>query len=1037
MQKSYQKSKAQLVVHYLRHILLGATLLLLSPQHIASQPSDTDGDHLSDIEEQWLATHFVPPKLWLTGGEGCGPAQFSNDWCLNGVPNSSHLPGYMTYDVVPLEFADLYNIEFTHFMDYDCGKWGFGVHLFDNEGFSVLVQKNGDTYNIISVQTFAHDNTDSDVTDRFYQHELPSKFYNDGLYISENKHSFYAHHDFCETQLPGNVEDCNNVNLLTRRTSYNSGSQFYYYLQPLNYNTSGCSACSPTNMACLLANSTSANCWSLLMSNVGKQYDGYPVCEGEYGTIPSLYASRKQQPPWIPPTLNLPNTIAHVDLYQREGFTCDIETSDEGARANYGSSIVYRRMPLRLICPPHWAYWEKYHSGLWQQDRLPSYHQGLLRSCFTYSAWTSGPSLNFHHNTRSFKLYGPSGATMTVYEWPNNSCGVGGVLPCYGITDSPVYTFRIPDGEHVLSVDDIADYIDFPIGFVSWALAPLADAGTDTVISDCSYFALDARPAARGGMDSATLANAFSRASDFTMLSGYTYRWLDETQGGVLIGEGPFLENPSLGIGPHRIRLDVRGPYVANHVFPATSSTRTASDWINVTVVRGQVVALPSRLDYGAIPPGGFRDRALSVTNNTDQNVPLIINPTVASSEYSIVEGAGIQSLGQGESAVIRVRYRPTGMGTHIAQVNVGNAYCGLVDLAGTCAPPFVNGSMYFDGQSGSIVAGNCGENLGISDAITVEAVVMPRYSSNKELLNEPFGVVVSKEDSTASGGSWSLQVLADGHVKFLVHQLIIDASITSNAVLAQDEYSHVAAVFDERGLWEPALIAIYINGALDVQQEVLWGALLSGEQPVVIGGYSYSSGGVRYRRMFNGIIDECRIWNRARTQAEIQATMSGALGPEYYGNASSGLVCYWPLDMLENLGVGGDGVDDARDMTASVCHGDIMGTVWPLNGAITAVPDEEMNERRFVLRQNYPNPFNPLTTIEYELPEASHVRLAIYSVRGELVCTILDEYQDTGAHVVAWDGRDSQSRRVPTGVYFYVIETGEHREAKRLMLIK
>jgi hypothetical protein len=94
-----------------------------------------------------------------------------------------------------------------------------------------------------------------------------------------------------------------------------------------------------------------------------------------------------------------------------------------------------------------------------------------------------------------------------------------------------------------------------------------------------------------------------------------------------------------------------------------------------------------------------------------------------------------------------------------------------------------------------------------------------------------------------------------------------------------------------------------------------------------------------------------------------------------------------------------------------------------------------------FDLLQNYPNPFNPSTTISFILPEndrgRDRVYLAVYSVRGRLVRTLVDRELETGRHEIVWDGRDNRGEQAPSGVYISSLRTGTRTAARKLLLCR
>ena len=90
-----------------------------------------------------------------------------------------------------------------------------------------------------------------------------------------------------------------------------------------------------------------------------------------------------------------------------------------------------------------------------------------------------------------------------------------------------------------------------------------------------------------------------------------------------------------------------------------------------------------------------------------------------------------------------------------------------------------------------------------------------------------------------------------------------------------------------------------------------------------------------------------------------------------------------------------------------------------------------------FSLGQNHPNPFNSETIIEYSLPKASQVKIAIYNILGQKVRTLLDQRQSAGYKRVIWDGKNEKGKVVSSGIYFYRMETEEFVRSKKMLFLK
>jgi hypothetical protein len=111
------------------------------------------------------------------------------------------------------------------------------------------------------------------------------------------------------------------------------------------------------------------------------------------------------------------------------------------------------------------------------------------------------------------------------------------------------------------------------------------------------------------------------------------------------------------------------------------------------------------------------------------------------------------------------------------------------------------------------------------------------------------------------------------------------------------------------------------------------------------------------------------------------------------------------------------------------------------LNGdgslGLSTVPVVETFPSLVQLDQNHPNPFNPTTDIVFSLPERQHVVLQIYDARGRVIRTLLDAEAGPGEGTVRWDGRGDTGYQVPSGLYFYILESGDSRQARKMTLVK
>ena len=85
----------------------------------------------------------------------------------------------------------------------------------------------------------------------------------------------------------------------------------------------------------------------------------------------------------------------------------------------------------------------------------------------------------------------------------------------------------------------------------------------------------------------------------------------------------------------------------------------------------------------------------------------------------------------------------------------------------------------------------------------------------------------------------------------------------------------------------------------------------------------------------------------------------------------------------------------------------------------------------------NIPNPANPNTTLFFNVANDTVVNLTIYNIRGQLIRTLINDSYIAGRYRVDWNGRDDNNRNVSSGVYFYMMETHDYRNIRKLTILK
>ncbi len=121
----------------------------------------------------------------------------------------------------------------------------------------------------------------------------------------------------------------------------------------------------------------------------------------------------------------------------------------------------------------------------------------------------------------------------------------------------------------------------------------------------------------------------------------------------------------------------------------------------------------------------------------------------------------------------------------------------------------------------------------------------------------------------------------------------------------------------------------------------------------------------------------------------------------------------YRNTELLDtSLNIASFGVDEANELY--LCAFD--GQIYRFTPTSTSI--EEQPEESFEFGAAYPNPFRDATNLTYVLRKPAHVEMAVFSIQGQRLRSLVGGDLPAGTHAMLWNGRDGMQARLAAGVY-------------------
>ena len=355
----------------------------------------------------------------------------------------------------------------------------------------------------------------------------------------------------------------------------------------------------------------------------------------------------------------------------------------------------------------------------------------------------------------------------------------------------------------------------------------------------------------------------------------------------------------SLGFG-FTIGSAIDGACIPNAAIDAEISVEGQ----NMEIVDGDnTPSLDDDTDFGCQILMTNTDHTFTISNDGTGTLNLTGTPRVdisGNTAFSIETQPSANNIPTGSSDLtFVVRYRPTTAGDHTATISIQNNDCDenpyTFDVTGT-GGVLNSTSMHFDGDDDYI-------NIEDSDFYTSDFTIEGWFKS-LETNNHDYAILNGQVPGTGNSGLY-LGIGTANQFRFFYRNPPANGGgieIQSSTNVSDAQWHHFACVFDTDDR-----LRLYIDGVLEGTSGTVT-PLGSNVMLDLLLGFNVPSN----RRHFDGNMDEIRVWNDARTQAEIQEYMFKELT-----GSEANLDGYFKFD---------DNNCNATDCTSSSTFGERIG---------------------------------------------------------------------------------------------------------------